>query len=246
MTHKQVNASGQPGARLQHRGARGRGMAFFRSSWGVHILLALFLVESGCSLIAMGGRMLLGDTKEKSQFKKATHTDLVRDKGKVLVLCSATDSARANYPSVEFDVLDGVACRLRVAGIKMVNPGDVAEWLDDHGGDLGELPKLAKRFKADYVIHIEVTSFDCREENSPDLLRGRSEGRVRTYHVVTTESAPQLQEVMNSDFVSLYPPGNPVSVNQKSAKNFTQDYLSRLSLQLAQMFYDHPVAEEIL
>src|SRR5690242_4657828 len=84
------------------------------------LALGLLLLLSGCSLVAIGGKMLFGDPVQHSQFKKATHADLVKAQKKVLVLCSAADSIRANYPSVEFDILDGVTCRLKAAGIKVV------------------------------------------------------------------------------------------------------------------------------
>jgi hypothetical protein len=68
---------------------------------------------------------------------------------------------------------------------------------------------------------------------------------VRAYHLDTSESKQQLLEVMNSNFVSIYPPGNPVSADKKSAKNFQSEYIDRICLQLAQIFYDHTRAEEM-
>ena len=78
-----------------------------------------------------------------------------------------------------------------------------------------------------------------------NLLRGQSEGHVRAYHLDGNGPDKKLLEVMNSDFVSTYPPGNPVSADKKSATNFQREYVDRICLQLAQIFYDHTRAEEM-
>jgi len=208
--------------------------------------LAFLLFVPGCSLFVMAGKMVLGDVKVQSQFRQATKTDLAKANRKVLVLCSASDTIRSNYPSVDFDILEGVIHRLKVHGIKkVVSPDAVAGWLDNHGGRFDDLQELADHFKADYVVHIEVSKFTCQEENSTDLLRGQSEGHVRAYHLDGAGSEKRLLEVMNSDFVSTYPPGNPVSADKKSATNFQREYVDRICLQLAQIFYDHTRAEEM-
>ena len=194
----------------------------------------------------MAGKMVLGDLKVQSQFKQATHTDLAKLNRKVLVLCSTSDTIRSGYPSVDFDILEGVIHRLKVHGIrKVVNSDAVAGWLDDHGGRCDDLQALAEKFHAEYVIYIDVSRFTCIEENSPNLLRGQSEGHVRAYHLDGDDSARRLLEVMNSDFVSTYPSGNPISVDKKSATNFQREYLDRICLQLAQIFYDHTRSEEM-
>ncbi len=98
--------------------------------------------------------------------------------------------------------------RLKVHGVqKVVNSDSVAAWLDDHGGRCDNLQELADKFHAEYVIHIEVMRFTCLEENSPNLLRGQSEGHVRAYHLDGEGSSKKLLEIMNSDFVSTYPAG---------------------------------------
>jgi hypothetical protein len=146
---------------------------------------------------------------------------------------------------VAFDILDGVTRRLRVNGVSMISPDAVASWLDDHGGRFDDVAALGSELKADYVIHIELTKFRCKEENSPHLLRGRSEGHVRAYKLEGTGASKQAMEVMSSDFVAVYPAGNPIAADRRSETNFSQEYIGRVCLQLAQMFYDHPMAEEI-
>jgi len=212
------------------------------------LLLALgaLLVVSGCSLAVMAGKMVMGDVKMKSQFKQATHTDLAKLDRKVLVLCSASDTIRTGYPSVDFDVLEGVTHRLKAHGIrKIVSPDSVNGWLDDHGGRCDDLQELAEHFHAEYLIHIDVTRFNCKEENSPNLLRGHAEGHVQAFHLDDSSSGKRLLEVMRSEFTSTYPEGNPVSIDKKSENNFQREFIDRISLQFAQIFYDHTPSEEM-
>jgi hypothetical protein len=221
------------------------------------LALALILFVPGCSLAVMAGKLFLGDIKVQSQFRQATHQDLAKLNRKVLVLCSASDSIHASYPSVDYDILEGVIHRLKTHGIhKIVSPDAVSGWLDDHGGRCDDLQELAQHFHAEYVIHIEVGQFTCQEDNSPNLLRGHSEGHVRAYHLddgtdgkdgaaAKEVTAKKLLEIMNSDFVSTYPSGNPISADKKSATNFQREYIERICLQLAQIFYDHTASEEM-
>lgn len=224
-----------------------------RKSLGMLILASLIVgastslvLVSGCSLAVMTGKVLMGDPKAKCQFRKATHTDLAKADKVTIVMCTASDSVRMVYPSAEFDILEGVTHRLKVHGVKkIVSPDEVAGWIDDHGSRIEDLRELADAFHAEYVIHIDVTKFTCHEEKSPNLLHGMSEGRVHAYQLKEVGSEKRLLEIMNTDFSSIYPQGNPVPIEKKSVTSFQQEYVERVTLQLSQIFYDHPVSEEI-
>jgi hypothetical protein len=216
-----------------------------RGFWAL-LLAASVLLTSGCSLFIMAGKMILGDPSVKSQFRQQTKTDLVKLDRRVLILCTASDSVRSRYPSVEFDILEGVTHRLKVHGIKkVVSPDAVAGWIDDHGGEVDDRKALVQHFAADYLILIELAKFTCIEDKSPSLLRGQSEGRVHVFQYRDEPSGKRLLEIMASDFNSTYPEGNPVSIDKKSADSFQLEYIERVTLQLAQIFYDHPRSEEV-
>ena len=68
---------------------------------------------------------------------------------------------------------------------------------------------------------------------------------MRAYHLDGTGSDKKLLEVMNSDFVSTYPPGNPVSADKKSATNFQREYIDRICLQLAESSMTSARSEEM-
>ena len=92
---------------------------------------------------------------------------------------------------------------------------------------------------------LPIAKFTVLEDNSPNLLRGQAEGRVHAYKNDGTGSEKRLIEVMGSDFNAKYPEGNPISVDKKSAKNFQQEFVDRVAMQLSLIFYDHPRSEEM-
>jgi hypothetical protein len=227
--------------RFRLGGARRR-FTFPFWAWFVVLLVCL----PGCSLFVMGGKMLLGDLKQPSQFHQATHFDLAKADAKVLVLVSANESIRADNAAVEFDILEGLIHLLKSHGIKkIVSPNAVAGWIDEHGGRFDDLEPIAENFKAEYVLFIDLTKFTVQEENSPNMLRGQAEGRVHAYKLDGKGEDKRLIEVMSSDFNSKYPQGNPISIDKKSAKNFQQEFVDRVNMQLSLIFYDHPRSEEM-
>jgi hypothetical protein len=226
--------------RFRLSGAR---LSYALPSWTWLVVLLICL--PGCSLFVMGGKMLLGDMKQPSQFHQATQSDLAKLDAKVLVLCSANESIRADYAAVEFDILEGLIHRLKAHGIKkIVSPNAVAGWIDEHGGRFDDLQPIAEKFKAEYVLFIDLTKFTTQEENSPNMLRGQAEGRVHAYKLDGKGDEKRLIEVMSSDFNSKYPQGNPISIDKKSAKNFQQEFVDHVNMQLSLIFYDHPRSEE--
>lgn len=211
-------------------------------------LAATAVSLSGCSLFVMAGKFMFGDPKIPSAFKSMSHTDLAKENKRVLVVVSTPSVIKNDFPSLDFDLLDGVAVRLRRRDIDVVNPDDVASWMDDNGGFTeGDDPsELADEFDADYVIFIKLDRFDYREENSPTLFRGRAEGNIFAYKVVEYEKRPsEALEVFVREYRSTYPRDYPVSKDKASERVFRKRYLDRVCEEIAQLFYDHRASETV-
>ena len=214
---------------------------------------------SGCSLGVMIGRVIFGDPLIVCEFQQYTGIKLPKSEKRVLILCTAPHTVRSNVSSIDVELLDGVARRLKVKKVDVVDPDRVATWLDDHGGmvDEEEFPELAKEMKANYIIHIELDEFDYKEENSPNLLRGRTTANLFAYevHKLSTQqdaenqqaksesendlSHYQVQQIFTKEFVSVYPISHPKSLDQMSEKTFLKQYVDVLSLQLARVFHSY-------
>ena len=216
------------------------------SSVAAWLLLAAWtLALPGCSLGVMAGKMLFGDPLTPCAFTGQTGVDLAKEGKRVIVVCSIPDVVRSDFPSLEVDLLDGVARQLKRRDIAIVSPDDVASWLDDNGGRWDDPSEMAEHFKADYVVHVDLDRFTYKEENSPDLFRGRALGNVIAYEAVRSDGRTTARRVFEREFNSEYPAHHPVSVTTISARNFRKQYLDRVTGEVAHMFYNHRFSEEI-
>jgi hypothetical protein len=200
---------------------------------------AATIALAGCSLAVMTGKAIFGNPVVDCSFKQVTKIDLVESKKSVLVLCTVPESVNSRYPAINQRILEGVTRNLKREGIKVVNANRVLTWLDDRNGVWGSPDELAADFDAGYIIHIELTDFTHRAENSPGMYQGKSMGEVHAYQVVKDGASKRAESIFVNEYRSDYPPNNPISANQASSKIFLEKYISRISRELAQMFYDH-------
>lgn len=193
----------------------------------------------GCSLGVMFGKMLTGDPMIPAEFKSRTRVDLAKGKVTVLVVCTTPSSVESDLATLKYDLIDGVARRMKLNGVKVINPDLVASWIDEHG-DVGSKPSdLARDFDADYIVHIDVEAFGLREPNSPKLLRGKSSGFVRVFKVEEAGTQRLAHNVYSNEFTSTFPTHQPISEQGRTALTFQKDYVDRVCDQLAEKFYDH-------
>lgn len=193
----------------------------------------------GCSLGVMLGKMVQGEPKNPAQFRTMTKEDLTKGKHTVLVVCTAPDSVDSEYSTLAYDVIDGVTRRMKLHGIKVINPDLVASWIDENGGIGSDPAELANEFNSDYIVFVEIQSFSFREPNSPKLLRGQATGFVRAYEVTEIAGQPRVNNVFGTEFTSTYPKHTPVSEQGRSSLIFQKEYMDRFCDTIAEKFYDH-------
>lgn len=199
----------------------------------------------GCSLITMAGKMIMGDPVVSCAFTQQTHVDLVKDEKTVLVVCKVPESVKKDFPSLGFDILDGVTRRLKRQGVAIISPNEVASWMDDNGGRWDDVSELADEFDADFIIDIDVQKFTYNEENSPDLFRGRAAGMVVAYEVKAVNGLKSTHHAFEREFNSEYPSHHPISVTTISSKTFRKQYVDRVCSELSHLFYNHRMSEEV-
>ena len=200
---------------------------------------AMVCALPGCSLGVMFGKMLTGDPMIPAEFKSRTRVDLAKGKHTVLVVCTTPTSVESDLATLKFDLIDGVTRRMKLNGVKVINPDLVATWIDEHSGIGSDPSELARDFEADYIVHIDVEAFGLREPNSPKLLRGQSSGFVRVFKVEAAGSQRQAHSIYTSEFTSSYPTHQPISEQGRTAVTFQKDYVDRVCDQLAKKFYDY-------
>ena len=209
-------------------------------------LLALLLAASaittlpGCSLGVMMGKMFFGDPKMKSQFRAATGVDLTKGEKSILLACSAPHSVLSRNPSIQIDIVDRMSRTLETRGVKIISSDDVAAWFDDHG-EWGDFSELARRFDADFVMNIQIDEYSIDVPDSKNLQQGKIAGKVQVLdcsHDGDPTSA--FERTFSVNF-----PQYPVPKENKSEHMFTESFLDRTSLTLAQFLYDHRASETV-
>ena len=201
---------------------------------------SIFVSTIGCSKMIVGtGKLLFGDPKVPAEFTTLAKEDLTKGLRTVLVICSTPEAVEDEVASLNLDLIDGVTRRLRLQGVKTINPDQVADWLDEHGGVVSEPQELARDFDTDYIAWIEVNTFRLHEPNSPRLLRGSTTGNIRVFKVTDQNSQRMALRVYQREFALTYPQHQPISQQQRGVEVFQKDYVKQLCDMLAERFYDH-------
>jgi len=218
--------------------------SFSTRRWMMHVLGAgvcgvMASSLPGCSLGVMFGKMVKGEPLTPSEFSSMTKCDLTKGKHTVLVVCNAPESVDSENSTLAYDLIDGITRRMKRNGVQVINPDDVAEWIDEHGGIGSDPTELANDFDTDYIIFVEVQSFSFREPNSPKLLRGQATGFVRAFEVEEIGGHRRVSNVFGKEFNSTYPQHQPVSESGQSSLIFQKQYMDRFCDMLAEKFYDH-------
>ena len=195
---------------------------------------------TGCSKILLsGGKVLFGDPKIESEFTKLTKVDLCKGDNTVLVVCSTPESVDADNSTLRMDLIDGVTHRMKLNGVKIINPNRVADWLESRDSSVPDLQQLARDFETDYIAWIEVQTFSLREPNSHNLLRGQTSGFIRVARIEDFSGQRRAMMAYTREFAMTYPEHQPVSETGRSAIVFHKEYVARLCDLLAERFYNH-------
>ncbi len=209
------------------------------------LILAASVVLPGCSLGVMAGKLFFDDPKMKSVFRKNTGTDLTKGEKTILIACSTSHQILSKYPGIRIDVVDKMSRILDTRNVKVVPADDVATWFDDHG-DWGDFTELADAFDADYVMHIDLKSFSVAVPDSPHLLQGKTEGRVSMMEIKMVgknKDKRKASVAVERSFSVMFPTTYPLPRENRSEEMFTENFLDRISAQLARMLYDHRPSE---
>lgn len=222
-----------------------RSLARRTAIWTV-LCLTLGLLP-GCQIIIGVLAMVQGLNTQDADFKAYSRESLPKSNKKVAVLCWTPNSARTQYGGLDADIINEVTRRLRQAEIDVVAPYKISKFLDDNTTELKNLPaaELCKKFKADYLILIEINSLSFFEENSKDLYRGTATGRVSTVKATKDGKDLKVSVIYNHPISSKYPIHQPIPAEQRDHDVFCREFVARLSEEIARLFYDHRPGEDI-
>jgi hypothetical protein len=222
---------------------------FLRVAWPLAVAAILLMPLTGCQIVIGVLQIFKGFPLDDADLKKQTGRSLDEKGKKVVILASSESGARAEHPSLDFDVIAELTLRFRQHQIDVIESQKVNRWIDDNGGidDATDLAEIGPKFGADFIVLIKFDEFGFRESNSPSLYRGHSRGTV-----VVVELKPAAvggkklaKQIYHRPFESKYPVHQPISADQEKLSLFKQRYLARLSEELARLFYDHRPGDDL-
>ena len=195
---------------------------------------------SGCSKVLLAtGKMFNGDPKLPAEFTTLAKEDLSKGVKTVLVVCSTPEAVEDDVSTLRLDLIDGVTRRMKLNGVKTINPDRIADWIDEHDGIVSDPQALARDFETDYIAWIDIHGFSLHEPNSNKLLRGQTAGYIRVYKVEERAGQRMALTVYQREFSMAYPQHQPMPEQGRGLDVFQKDYVKHLCDFLGERFYDY-------
>ena len=206
-------------------------------------LRALFLLTpvvmlAGCNIVAP--IVLLGDTKKKvtAEFDKLPNS-------RVAVVVWTDPSTLFDYPYARLELATFVNDKLtaeltqRELGTDVVAPREVEDFLQKTPSAQIDPVKVGRQFRTDYVVYVEVSEFQFRDPDSPQLLQGRIGASVSVYDVRSEREKPNRFSLAPVECV--FPEGSPVLMNASNSMYIREATYQQFAEQVARKFYEYTV-----
>lgn len=218
-----------------------------RKTVSVALCLLLLVTQSGCKVLIGTIYALRGKDMTKCELEVATGDTLRGKDKKVVVLCTVPDGARAEYGGLNYDIITNVTRSLEAHEIRVADSQKVATWLDDHSTDLTDLQltEVAKKFKCNYVMLLNLTQFSFREPGSPNMYRGRTHGFISVAKVEEVNGTPKARTIFRTVYDTTYPANQPIPADQEAEKSFKLKYVQQVSDEISRRFHDHRPEDSI-
>jgi len=203
-------------------------------------LTAVLLVSSllGCNLLTP--LIFVGEHRKKilPEFDKlAGH--------RVAILVWTEPATQFDYPHTRLELATYVSDKLatemqeRKLGTDVVDPRDVADFVQRNPETEVDPYAVGKEFHADYVVFIEVLRFQIRDPDQPQFLRGTVEAAVSVHDI--TADPDQLRRYELTPVTCVYPEGPPILMSRTNAPMVRQTTYHKFAEQVARKFYEHTV-----
>jgi hypothetical protein len=193
----------------------------------------------------MAGKALFGDPKQVSEFRSRTGIDLTKSEKRLLVIVRTPQVIEGDLPSLDVDLIDAISRRLKLHGVQVVDPDQVAKWIDHNGGRFDHPTELAREFDTNFIAVIDVESFRLHDDASPNLYHGTAVGQMQVFEVQEVAGSKEALQVFSGNFRNQYPPHGPVPVDSLSPKMFQKRFIDNLSERLGSRFYDFRLGDEM-
>ena len=204
------------------------------------LLAAAALPMTGCNYLILAGYLIGGPPSIEPDFDAVTNESMTDSGVTVAVVCYAAPETKWDFDAIDSEIAKYVTYRLHAHKIKVVNPDRVNAWLDEND-QWDEPQEIGRALDVNYLVYIDLQSFNLYEENSAQLYRGRSEAVISVYKMDEEDG----DRIYTKELTSRFPLAVPRSTYEVTYSNFKREYLSRLSEEIGRLFYEYYNGDDI-
>jgi len=214
--------------------------ASVRAVWGGGVLLS----SSGCiRVMAIAGKMFIGDPKAESKFGGTTGVNLQEQEDGIILHCSAPLSVLDKCENLPSDVEGELIRLMKLKKMAIIDQNRVVDALDSHGGRYDTQVLMNEIPDAKYLFEIKIERYSLREPNTPTMYHGRCAGTILGYEMEGGDEKSgggprRMAQVFEQQFDVDYPDGHPIPAEHMSESSFRKKFVKELTKRLGTMFYD--------
>ena len=164
---------------------------------------------------------------------------------RVAVLVFVDPSTLFDYPYARFELASFVGDKLyaemaqRALNTDVVDPRDVEDFLQRNRDAEIDPQEVGLAFDADYVLFLEILTFQIRDPRQPQFLRGRISAAV-SMHDIRCEP-DELCRFELTPVTCVHPDGAPVILTATNSAFIREATYRAFAEQVARKFYEHTV-----
>lgn len=212
-----------------------------RRMFGPLFCMAIVCIAcTGCKAVVFLGYLIGGPPSIEPEFDKQTKFSLKDDGKRIAVVCYAPKELKFDIEDVDVELARYVAMRLNGHGMKVIAPAAVQNWLDKND-DWDSPAEVGRALEADWVVYIDMQEYSLWEKGSMELRRGRTTAMIKVFDMNEGDG----EEIFTKELVSVYPIRAPKPAHEMKRERFKSLYMSRLSDEIGQLFYEHFAGDEI-
>jgi len=173
--------------------------------------------------------------------KKKVGAEFGKLEGKTSAIVVWCDQATLDQdPNARYRVADTVRYYLArdIRKAKFVNVRDITDFQDKSGSDWEGMTnaELGKRFRADYVIRVDLVEYTARARDAREVRKGRIRATVSVFDV---EGPSGERPVYSTDVTASYPQDSRTDVMNASDLDIINGALRAFGEKVAQKFHEH-------
>ena len=123
--------------------------------------------------------------------------------------------------------------------VQIVDSRDVEDFLQKTPEARIDPAAVGKRFEANYVIYVEVASFQIRDPSEPQFLRGRINASVSVHDIAIQPRDLRRYEL--SPVEAIYPEEQPMLISATNSPLVREATYRKFAEMVARKFYEYTV-----